>query len=43
MNKTIPPHMILLLATKSQQGKTILKQIDALWDKLVKQITKEMK
>jgi hypothetical protein len=43
MNKPIPPHMIFLLAQKSQQGKSILKQIDNLWEKLVKQMIKEMK
>jgi hypothetical protein len=43
MKKPIAPHMIFLLAQKSQQGKSILKQIDNLWMKLEKLIIKEMK
>jgi hypothetical protein len=43
MNKPLPPHLILLLAQKSPQGKTILKQIDNLWVKLEKLIQKEAK
>ena len=43
MKNNISPYMILLLAQKSQQGKTILKQIDNLWVKLEKLIQKEVK
>jgi hypothetical protein len=39
--KNLPPHMVLLLAQKSQQGKTILKQIETLWLKLEKLMNKE--
>ena len=43
MNKNLSPHMILLLAQKSAQGKTLLKQIDMIWAKIEKLVIKEMK
>jgi|TARA_B110000467_G_C18009935_1_gene309978 hypothetical protein len=43
MKQPIPPHMIFLLAQKSSQGKALLKQLDMIWMKLEKLITKEMK
>jgi hypothetical protein len=43
MNKNLSPYMILLLAQKSQQGKTILKQMEILWLKLEKLMNKESK
>ena len=43
MKKDLSPYMVLLLAQQSQQGKSILKQIDNLWLKLEKLIVKEMK
>lgn len=43
MKKDLSPFMVLLLAQQSQQGKTLLKQIDTIWKKIIVIVDKEWK
>jgi hypothetical protein len=43
MNKQLSPYMVLLLAQQSTQGKTLLKQMENTWKKIMVLVEKEWK